>query len=123
MSHIVSIRTEVRDEAAIAAACQRLQLPPPVRGAATLFNDQKATGQLVQLSGWRYPIVCDLASGEVQYDNYNGRWGDQQQLDRFLQAYAAEKTKLEARKKGHSVTEQMLSDGSIKLTIQVGGAA
>lgn len=36
---------------------------------------------------------------------------------------AVEKAKIEARKKGHSVTEQSLADGSIKLTVQVGGAA
>ena len=42
-------------------------------------------------------------------------------LDRFLQAYAVEKAKLEARNRGHSVTEQSLSDGSIKLTVQVTG--
>ena len=42
----------------------------------------------------------------------------------FPQVYsvAVEKAKLEARKKGHSVSEQKLTDGSIKLTIQVGGA-
>jgi hypothetical protein len=39
-----------------------------------------------------------------------------------LQAYAVEKTKIEARRKGHAVTEQQLADGSIKLTVQVGGA-
>ena len=50
-------------------------------------------------------------------------WGQQQELDRFLQAYACEKTKIEARKKGHTVSEQMLADGSIKLTIQVAGGA
>jgi hypothetical protein len=49
-------------------------------------------------------------------------WGDQQQLDRFLQAYAVEKARIEARKKGHSVVEQTLPNGAIKLTIQVGGA-
>ncbi|MEO8493902.1 MAG: DUF1257 domain-containing protein, partial [Planctomycetota bacterium] len=31
-------------------------------------------------------------------------------------------TKLEARKQGHSVHEQALNDGSIKLTVSVGGA-
>jgi len=43
----------------------------------------------------------------------------------FFDVYsdAFEKTKLEARKKGHSVLEQPLEDGSIKLTIHVGGAA
>ena len=50
-------------------------------------------------------------------------WGDQKALDRFLQAYAAERAKIEARKKGYSVTEQSLQDGSIKLTIQVTGGA
>jgi hypothetical protein len=35
--------------------------------------------------------------------------------------YAVERAKIEARKKGHHVTEQSLSDGSIKLTIRVGG--
>ena len=59
----------------------------------------------------------------IKFDNFGGSWGDQVQLDQFLQAYAAEKAKLEARKRGHSVLEQSLADGSIKLTIQVGGAA
>ena len=32
MSHIVTIKTEVRDPAAVAAACRRLGLPEPVAG-------------------------------------------------------------------------------------------
>lgn len=50
-------------------------------------------------------------------------WGEQQQLDRFLQAYAVEKARIEARKQGHTVTEQPLADGSIKVTIHVAGGA
>lgn len=50
-------------------------------------------------------------------------WGKQQELDRFLQAYACERTRIEARKKGYTVTEQPLTDGSIKLTIHVAGGA
>ena len=38
-------------------------------------------------------------------------------LDRFLQIYAVEKAKLEARKKGYAVTEQALGDGSIRLQV------
>jgi hypothetical protein len=48
-------------------------------------------------------------------------WGEQQHLDSFLQRYAVEKSKIEARRRGHSVTESQLSDGSVKLTINVGG--
>ena len=52
-----------------------------------------------------------------------GHWGKQERLDEFLQAYAVEKTKLEAIRKGYSVMEQPLTDGSVKLTIHVGGVA
>jgi hypothetical protein len=57
----------------------------------------------------------------LKFDNYNGRWGEQKHLDSFLQSYAVEKSKIEARRKGHSVTESQLVDGSVKLTINVGG--
>ena len=50
-------------------------------------------------------------------------WGEQRELNRFLQAYAVEKARIEARKKGHRVTESQLEDGSIKVTVRVGGAA
>ena len=122
MSHIVSIQTEVRDPVAIRSACDRLKLPEPVFGKAKLFSSS-ATGWVVQLPEWRYPVVADVNTGKLAYDNYGGRWGEQKQLDRFLQGYAVEKAKIEARKKGHSVIEQPLEDGSIKLTVSVGGAA
>ena len=91
-------------------------------GTTRLFSGS-VTGLAVQLPGWHYPAVCQLDTGQVRFDTFGGHWGDQKELDKFLQMYAAEKTKIEARKKGHTVTEQSLSDGSIKLTIQVGGGA
>ena len=122
MSHLVSIKTEVRDAAAVQAACQRLRLPQPVQGTHKLFSSS-ATGLAVQLPKWRYPAVCDVATGQVQYDNFNGHWGEQKHLNTFLQAYAVEKAQVECRRKGHTCTEQTLSDGSIKLTVQVNGGA
>ena len=58
MSHIVTIETEVRDPAAVAAACRRLGLPEPAHGTARLFAGE-ATGLLVRLPGWLYPAVVD----------------------------------------------------------------
>jgi len=49
--------------------------------------------------------------------------GAYRHLGAFLQAYAVERAKAEARRKGHSSTEQTLADGSIKLTIRVEGGA
>lgn len=122
MSHIVRIDTQIRDPVAVASACHRLQLPVPVHGTTKLYSDT-ATGLAVQLPGWRYPVVCDLANGQIKFDNFNGHWGAPPELDKFLQAYAVEKALIEARKHGHTVTEQPLTDGSIRLTIQVAGGA
>ena len=122
MSHIVEVKTEVRDEQAVRAACVRLQLAPPEHKTVRLFS-ATATGLCVQLPGWNYPVVANLATGQLQYDNYQGHWGEQGRLNQFLQGYAVEKAKIEARKKGHSVTETSLQDGSIRVTVKVGGAA
>ena len=122
MSHVVQIHTQVRDPVAMEAACRRLAWPAPTYGATRLFSAE-ATGWRVQLPDWRYPVVCDTALGVIHYDNFEGRWGDPRHLQRYLQAYAVEKARLEARRAGHTVLEQTLSDGSVKLTIQVGAAA
>lgn len=49
MSHVVTIKSEVRDATAVRAACQRLGLPQPVEGTHRLFTSS-ATGLLRQLS-------------------------------------------------------------------------
>jgi hypothetical protein len=107
MSHVVTVQTKVRDPVAVAAACQRLGLAAPVEGTTRLYSGE-ASGLLVQLPGWQYPVVIDTSTGELRYDNYNGVWGEQQHLDHFLQLYAVEVVKLEARKKGYQVTEQTI---------------
>jgi hypothetical protein len=121
MSHIVRIETQVRDPAAVRSACARLGLGPPEEGTFQLFTNQ-ATGLAVRLPKWNYPVVCQTDTGELAFDNYGGAWGDRARLDEFLQAYAIEKARLEARRQGHAVTEQRLTSGAVKLTIHVGGA-
>ena len=122
MSHVVTIEAEARDPAAVAAACRRLGLPEPVQGTAKLFEGE-ANGLLVRLPGWTYPAVVEPGTGKIQYDNFGGSWGDPAQLGRFLQAYALERAAIEARKKGYTTTERALADGSVKLTVTVGGGA
>jgi hypothetical protein len=122
LSHIVTIKTEVRDHAAVAAACRRLALPEPVQGTAEIYSG-KVTGLIVRLPDWLYPAVIDTASGQIRYDNYEGRWGDERHLHRFLQAYVVERSRIEARKESYLTTEQSLADGSILVEIEMGGPA
>lgn len=122
LSHIVEIQTEVRDPLAIQAGCRRLGLAEPVAGSHELFAGQVATGWAIQLPGWRYLVVCDTATGQLRFDDFGGRWGNRAELEKFLQAYAAEKTLSEMRRQGHTVTEQRLADGSIKLFVQLTGS-
>lgn len=118
MSHIVTINTEIRCAESIKAACSRLSLSAPVFGRHQLFTSHE-TGWGVRLQDWKYPVVCNVNTGKVAFDNFRGRWGAQSRLDSFLQAYAVEKAKLEAQRNGHTCTEQTQADGSIKLTVNV----
>jgi hypothetical protein len=119
MSHVVTIETRLHDPAALASACQRLGLAAPVEGTAELFSGQ-ASGHVVRLPGWTYPVVVDVLTGAARFDHFEGRWGDPRELDRLLQAYAVEKCRIEDRRKGYAVTEQQLEDGSVKLQILEG---
>src|SRR4051794_4040683 len=104
MSHIVTIKTQMRDAAALAAACRRLGLAEPVRETVQLFSGQ-ATGLAVRLPNWQYPVVVDVDAAEIYFDNFEGNWGERAALDRLFQGYAVERTRLEARKKGYAVQE------------------
>jgi hypothetical protein len=121
MSHVVTVTTKVRDPAALTAACARLNLPAPVQGTARLYSGE-ATGLIVALPGWTYPVVIDTRNGDVSFDHFEGRWGNPKELDRLLQSYAVEMCRLAARQKGYAVTEQQLPDGGIKLQILVEGS-
>ena len=125
MSHIVEIQTKIvgkEGETAVNEACSRLHLPRATRGTFQLYSTE-ATGLAIQLPDWKFPVVANTETGQLSYDNYQGRWGRQAVLFEFLKYFAVQRTKIEARRKGHSVVEQQLDNGSIKLTVQVGGVA
>ena len=116
MSHIVQIKTECRDLEALKGACRRLKLAEPVHGKYSVFSVSRE-GYGVRLPNWNYPVVVNIETGAVDFDNYNGSWGKQEELDKLLQAYAVEKAVLEAQRNGYSLYETVLPDGSIELNI------
>ena len=120
MSHIVQIETEIRSEVAVQEACRNLNLPPAKQGTFVLYGSTE-TGLGIELPEWRYVVVANTETGQLRFDNYEQKWGEQKYLDQFLQRYAVEAATIAARKQGHSVVESRLDDGSVKLSIQIGG--
>ena len=72
MSHVVQIKTQVRDVVAARAGCRRLGLPEPVVEKVKLFSES-VHGLAVRLRDWRYPAVFDTETGEGRFDNYMSR--------------------------------------------------
>lgn len=115
MSHIATIKTEVKSLRALKSACRRLGLDQPKFGEHRLFAGQTATGYSVSLPDWRYPAVFDLKQKKAHFDNYNGSWGDEKELDKLKQAYAVCAAKEKAIQQGYTVQEHVQKDGSIQL--------
>ncbi|NNJ27923.1 DUF1257 domain-containing protein [Alienimonas chondri] len=122
MSHLVTVAAKATDPAALAAACQRLKIPPPQTETVTFFDRSVQPGLAVRPPGFVYPVVCDVETGDLYHDTYGGRWGDESFIGRLLQAYAVEAAKLQAKARGHRCTETALADGSVKLTVTAGAA-
>lgn len=68
MLHIISIRKEIRDAEAQLLSCVRLQLKRP----AIDRRNGSVPRRPATASRWRYSIVCDVESGPVLVDNFNG---------------------------------------------------
>lgn len=120
MSHMVSIKTRLACAEGIAAACRRLGLQAPEKGEHGFMDGNTAKGLVVKLdtidSTFIMPLVVQ-ENGELAFDNYKGKWGSLDTVDRFVQAYAVEMVHLEAHRQGHYVTEQPAEDGSIMLEV------
>ena len=118
MSHTVTIKAQFKDESAILAAAKELGLPVPVRGNAKLYDGVTTKNTLnLRLPGWTFPVAINTQTGEAQFDNYKGTWGEQKQLDRFTQTYVIHKATMAAKAKGYTVARQPQKNGSVHLVV------
>jgi len=122
MSHFVTIKTQIKDIAALRDACTELGLSVLENTDARGFAGATHQGDhVIRLKGpfdiavnrrpdGDFHLSCDWWDGHVEQEvgkNYG----------RLLQLYAAHKATREARRKGLTVQRTQRSDGSIKLTI------
>jgi len=124
MSHISKIELEVKDLATLRQACNRLGLKI-IEGKSTFKwygQEDCRCDHAIQVPGTTYEIgvirTCNLY--ELQCDYYDPAIGKAIGTSGGLlrQAYAVERTKTEARRKGHNIIEER-TDSGIRLHVQV----
>jgi hypothetical protein len=120
MSHTMNIALEIRDERALAAACNRIGARMVQDTTVDLYQSREH-GTAVYLNGWTYPAVIDTEKGTCKYDNYSGKWGDARELTKLQAYYGLEKAKLEAYAQGYSVIEDMTEEENPRLQVIVEG--
>lgn len=91
MSHTVTVEIEFRDRPAFERACGIVNAKIGTEGEHKLYSSRH-NGLAVTLPGWQYPIIV-TASGHVAYDNFNGSWGNERELENLKEAYAIEVSK------------------------------
>jgi hypothetical protein len=85
-SHTATIKCAFNNPDALAAAVDAMGGKYLGRGIHKLFGSNKAEGLGFTLPGWRYPLV---ANGEaLSYDDYNGSWGNVQDIERLKAEYS-----------------------------------
>ena len=121
MSHITTIKDIlIKDLEALEKAVQRISdtrlevhEPKPIR----LYQKEPmlAVAQ-VKFDSWTYPVLV-APTGEIHYDNYNGKWGDISHLNKLKQMYGIEKSKKLAHAQGYVCREKQKQDGAIVLEL------
>ena len=123
MSHISKIELEVKDLAVLSQACTRLGLSL-VKAQKTFrwYGQEAQCDHCIRVPGANYEIgvIGRNGSYELNCDYYD------KNLEKVIgqkggllkQAYAAEKTRIEARKKGYSVIERQTETG-IRLHVRI----
>jgi len=124
MSHISKIELEVKDLATLKRACDRLRLIM-IEGQNTFKwygREEGKCDHAIRVPGATYEIgvVKTGSVYELRCDYYDATIGKTigQTGGLLKKAYAAERTKTEARRKGYTVIEKQ-TDSGVRLHIRV----
>ena len=122
MSHTTKVQVQFKDSKALRDACNALKIPFQEGPFTVSFYDgQKHEGNIkVTLPGWTYPVLFNSQTGDVAYDNYEGKWGDIRQLHNLVQEYAlqvAEDQASELKLQGWTIERVPQANGDIQLVL------
>jgi len=119
MSHTAALKAvEIRDAEILLQVAKEMKLEYVGHKEYTMYDGQKKVGHGFKLPGWSRELVINTEAGEASYDNYNGHWGNQLELDKLCQAYAAESNRRQAAMQGYAVQEEFLENGDLVQTFE-----
>ena len=122
MSHFTAIQVEIRDIAALKAACVEIGLTVDDNTEARGYQKNKIKGDhVIRLNGPYDVALQRLPQGgyQVQFDLWQGHVEKELGKDfgRLKQLYGTHKAMREARRKGMTVRRRNLPNGNIHLCI------
>ena len=114
MSHTTALKAvEMRNTDILLATAKKLNIEHLGHKEYTLYDGSKHTGHGFQLKDYKYPVVIDTETGIAACDTFGGSWGKQEELDIFVQEYAAESNRRQALEQGYLVQEEYLENGDL----------
>ncbi len=118
MSHIVTCKVALTKPALLKKAIAHCGLVDLGVKRHKVYSET-VEGQGVSLPDWHHPVVIK-ADGTAVYDNFNGSWGKQVELDKLVQRYAIEALTEEAAiNNGMVMMENRLENGDVEMHIEL----
>ena len=122
MSHFVTVETQIKDIAALKAACRELGLDMLQNAEARGYAANRQHGDFVITLKGPYDIAVNRKQDGtfgLTADQWQGHVAKEVGTDftKLMKLYSVHKVLIEAKRKGHTVRRQDLKDGSVKLTV------
>jgi len=117
MSHVATVKTEIKDLPTFKKVLQDKKISfTEGKHRVKLYSKTVDADFSFHLEGWQYPVAVN--SEGLHYDNYNGQWGNLDDLHSVTRAYGREVALAEAEEAGFYLEEeQVLQDGSIEVFV------
>jgi hypothetical protein len=117
MSHKVTIDLQFKNLDALSKTCEELGIPCVTgeKVTAAMYGGLEEGVARFRPQGWQYDVVVK-ADGTAVFDNFGGRWGEEESLDRVRQGYAVNVAKTHVQQKGLRVLDQSVTaDGRVRI--------
>jgi hypothetical protein len=104
MSHTVTVDVKMKDRAALIKAAEAMGAQVIGEGNHNLYSSSH-TGLGIKLTGWQFPVVV-TEDGVIHYDDFNGRWGNPNDIKTLTDDYAMRVVEAECENLGWYTEKQ-----------------